>query len=111
MDKTFTKMTVAGCLLAASVSVHAALDDKAALQLMNKAQCAACHTLDKKGVGPAYLEVAKKRKSEKDAVAMLVKKVREGGTGVYGPIPMPPNPKANISDDDIKLMVEWILSK
>ena len=89
----------------------AAFDDKKAQEVMNKAGCAACHALDKKGVGPAYTEVAKKRKGEKDASAMLVKKIRDGGTGAYGQIPMPPNSSGQISDDELKAMVNWVLTK
>ena len=89
----------------------AAFDDKKAQEVMNKAGCAACHALDKKGVGPAYTEVAKKRKGEKDAAAMLVKKIRDGGTGAYGQIPMPPNSTSQISDDELKAMVNWVLTK
>ena len=78
---------------------------------MNKAGCAACHTIHTKGVGPAYMDVASKRKGEKDAVAMLVKKVRDGGVGAYGQIPMPPNSASQISDDELKAMVNWVLTK
>jgi len=89
----------------------ATLDDKQALEVMNKAGCAACHAIDKKILGPAYTEVAKKRKNEPDAAAMLEKKIREGGVGAYGSIPMPPNPASKISDDDLKAMVKWVLAK
>jgi cytochrome c len=70
--------------------------------------CAACHAVDKKLVGPAYVEVAAKYKGDKDAVAKLTKKVKEGGSGVWGQIPMPPNvaiPTADITD-----LVTWILT-
>jgi len=104
-------LSVAGALALISVGANAAIDDKKAAEIMKKAGCAACHSVDKKGVGPAYKDVAKKRKGEKDSVAMLTKKVRAGGTGAYGQIPMPPNPKEKISDDEVKAMVEWVLSK
>ena len=58
---------------------------------MNKAGCLACHTKDKKVVGPAYKDVAAKYKGQ-DVTAKLMEKVRKGGSGVYGPVPMPPNP-------------------
>lgn len=103
--------SVAGALVLMSTGANAAIDDKKATEIMAKAGCSACHTIDKKLVGPSYKEVAKKHKGAKDAVAMLAKKVREGGTGAYGQIPMPPNPKDKISDDDLKSMVEWVLSK
>ncbi len=89
----------------------AVLDDTKAQEIMAKAGCAACHAIDKKGVGPAYTDVAKKRKGEPGAAAMLVKKVRDGGVGAYGQIPMPPNPASKISDDELKTMIEWVLTK
>ncbi|MBI2961389.1 MAG: c-type cytochrome [Betaproteobacteria bacterium] len=105
-------ISVAGAVALASVAAAGAgLSDKSAMDLMAKAGCTACHSVDKKGVGPAYKEVAKKRKGEKDAVAVLEKRVRSGGAGVYGPIPMPPNPKEKISDKDLHEMVEWVLRR
>jgi cytochrome c len=101
-----------GLLLAAGLFVaggaHAALDNKAAEELMKKDGCAACHAVDKKIVGPAYQEVAAKYKGDAGAAAKLADKVKKGGTGVWGQIPMPPN--AQVSDADVKSLVEWILS-
>src|SRR6266568_1592247 len=78
-------------LIAAAVSLcsGAALAADAE-QLLKEKACLSCHTLDKKLVGPAYKEVAAKYKSRKDAEAYLSKKIREGSTGVWGAIPMPP---------------------
>ncbi|MGV8892124.1 MAG: c-type cytochrome [Burkholderiaceae bacterium] len=77
--------------------------------LATKNGCMACHSIDKKILGPAYKDVAKKYKGNADAVAMLSKKIKEGGSGVWGPIPMPANgPK--VSDADIKIMAEWVLA-
>lgn len=87
-----------------------ALDAKSADAMMAKAGCNACHAVDKKGVGPSYKDVAKKRKAEANAAETLVKKVRDGGAGVYGQVPMPPNPAAKIGDEDVKKLVAWILS-
>jgi cytochrome c len=87
------------------------LDDTAALALMKKAGCASCHSVDRKGVGPAYKDVAAKRKGQKDAAAVMAEKVRKGGSGVYGPVPMPANPAATVSDDEIRQMVAWVLTK
>ena len=101
----------AGAFAVLSGTGHAAIDDKTATSLMAKAQCAACHNVEQKLVGPSYKQVAEKHRGDAGAVATLVKKVREGGTGVYGQIPMPPNPKNKISDDDLKKLVEWVLSK
>ena len=103
--------SVAGALVLMSTGANAAMDDKKAIELMNKGGCAACHTVDKKLVGPSYKEVAKKHKGQKDAVTLLTKKVRAGGAGVYGQIPMPPNPTDKISDADLKALVDWVLSK
>ena len=78
------------------------------LALAQKNACLACHQVDKKVVGPAYKDVAAKYKGDKTAEAKLVKKVKEGGKGVWGEIPMPPN--AQVKDEDIKTIVHWILS-
>ena len=75
---------------------------------MTKAGCMACHTKDKKLVGPAFKEIAAKYKGQ-DATAKLMAKVRAGGSGVYGPVPMAPNPPDKISDADLKSAVEYIL--
>jgi len=96
---------------AAPAAETAALDDTKALAIMNRAGCAGCHAIDKKILGPSYAEVARKRKAERGAAAMLMKKIREGGAGAYGSIPMPPNPASKISDDDLKAMVAWVLTK
>jgi cytochrome c len=75
---------------------------------MNKAGCMACHTKDKKLVGPAFKEIAAKYKGQ-DVVATLMQKVRTGGKGNFGPIPMAPNPPEKINDADLKAAVEFIL--
>ena len=75
---------------------------------MNKAGCMACHTKDKKLVGPAFKDIAAKYKGQ-DVVARLVDKVRKGGAGSFGPIPMAPNGPDKISDDELKAAVELIL--
>ena len=78
---------------------------------MTKAGCLACHTKDKKLVGPAYKDVAAKYKGQADAVAKLSEKVRKGGSGVYGPVPMPPTLADKISDADLKTAIEWVLKQ
>ena len=77
--------------------------------MAKKYNCLACHQLDKKVVGPAYKDVAKKYKGNAGAEAMLIQKVKKGGGGVWGPIPMPPN--AAVPDADVKALVEWILKQ
>ena len=99
-------LSVAALLTAGTA--HAALDTAAAEAMMKKDGCAACHALDKKLVGPAYVEVAAKYKGDKDAVAKLTKKVKEGGSGVWGQIPMPPN--VAVPTADITELVTWILT-
>ena len=85
-----------------------AVDPKAAEALAQKSGCIACHNVDKKVIGPAYKDVAAKYKADKDAAAKLADKVKKGGSGVWGQIPMPPN--AQVSDADIKTLVAWVLS-
>lgn len=75
---------------------------------MNKAGCMACHQKDKKLVGPAFKDIAAKYKGQ-DVAAKLAEKVRKGGSGVYGPVPMPPNTPDKINDADLKSAVEFIL--
>src|SRR5712691_10248066 len=77
--------------------------------LAKKDGCTACHAIDKKLVGPAYKEVAAKYRGDKSAEAKLIEKVKKGGTGVWGQIPMPPN-SPQVKDEDIKTIVHWILS-
>lgn len=74
--------------------------------LAKKHNCLACHTVDKKLVGPSYKEIAKKYKGQ-NVAAQLEQKVKKGGQGVWGPVPMPPN--AAVPDADIKKLVDWVL--
>ena len=77
-------------------------------ELAKKNNCTACHKVDAKLVGPAYKDVAAKYKADKGAEAKLIEKVKKGGMGVWGPVPMPPN--AAVKDEDIKTLVKWILA-
>ncbi len=79
----------------------------ASLALAQKNACMACHASDKKLVGPAYQEVAKKYAGQKDAEANLAKSIKAGGSGKWGPVPMPA--QANLSDADAKTLAAWIL--
>lgn len=76
--------------------------------LAQKSGCLACHAVDKKIVGPSYKEVANKYRADKGAEAKLVDKVKKGGQGAWGPVPMPPN--THVADADIKTLVKWILA-
>ena len=77
-------------------------------KLAQASGCSTCHNPDKKLIGPAYKDIAAKYRNNKGAAADLVKKVKAGGKGVWGDIPMPPN--AHIKDEDIKTLVAWILA-
>jgi cytochrome c len=76
--------------------------------LAQKNACLSCHGVDKKIVGPAFKDVAKKYAGDKSAQAKLVAKVKTGGKGVWGDIPMPPNPQ--VSEADSNKIVAWVLS-
>ena len=78
-------------------------------ELAKKHACFACHTLDKKMVGPSYKDVAAKYRSDKEAGKKLALKVKNGSQGVWGTIPMPPN--TAVPDADIDTLVKWILSQ
>jgi cytochrome c len=77
--------------------------------LLKKHACLSCHAVDKKLVGPPYKDVAAKYRTQKDAQKLLVEKVKKGGVGVWGQIPMPPNPA--VPDADLNTMVKWILGQ
>ncbi len=77
-------------------------------ELAKSKGCLACHAVDKKILGPAFKDVAQKYSGQKDAEAKLAEKVVKGGSGVWGQIPMPPNPK--VSADEANKLVRWILS-
>ena len=93
-------------VLAALAAVSApALADQA---LANAKNCMACHAADKKLVGPSYKDVAAKYAGQKDAVDRLAVKIMKGGSGVWGPVPMPAN--AQVSDADAKKLAAWGLT-
>ena len=93
-------------IMAAMAAISApALADEALAKSKN---CMACHAADKKLVGPAYKEVAKKYAGDAKAVDMLATKIVKGGSGVWGAIPMPAN--TQVSEADAKKLATWILS-
>jgi cytochrome c len=98
---------VVGMVAGLAGTAQAALDNAAAEAMMKKDGCAACHAIDRRIVGPALADVAARYRGDKDAVAKLAKKVKAGGSGVWGPIMMPPN--SPVVDDDIEALVTWIL--
>ena len=76
--------------------------------LSQQKACAACHQIDVKVVGPSFKEIAAKYRGDDGAPANLAAKIKSGGSGVWGNIPMPPN--SHVSDDEIAVLVAWILS-
>ena len=80
----------------------------ASSELQRKYNCSGCHADERKLVGPSYNDVAAKYKGKKDAEANLIAKVKSGGSGVWGPVPMPPN--ASVPDADLAAMVKAILA-
>jgi len=80
----------------------------ASMELAQKSSCMACHAADRKLVGPAYQDVAKKYAKQKDAEAMLAASIKAGGSGKWGPVPMPA--QAALSDADAKTLAKWVLA-
>lgn len=76
--------------------------------LVMGSDCKACHTLSTKSVGPTYKDVAKKYKDNKDAQAILTKKILKGGSGVWGEVAMPAHP--SLTEKEVNEMTKWILS-
>jgi cytochrome c len=107
MKALLMMVAAAGSLLVATQA--GAVDAAAAQALAQKSGCLACHSVDKKIIGPAYKDVAAKYKGNKDAEAMLIAKVSKGGSGVWGPMPMPAN-SPQVSAENIKTLVQWVLS-
>ena len=103
MKTIATAVLAAASLAVASSALADQLED-----MMKKYGCNACHAEDKKVIGPSYKDVAAKYKGDAGAVAKLSEKVKKGGSGVWGPVPMPPN--TQVPDADVKKMVELILA-
>ena len=101
MKSVVISALVAAALLASAPAL-------ANLELAKKSNCLACHAVATKVVGPSYQEVAKKYAGDKTAEAKLIDKVKKGGSGAWGAIPMPPN--AQVKDADIATLVKWILA-
>lgn len=97
------RMAVAGLALASGVHVQASE------QLMERSGCIACHRVDQKLIGPAFKEVAARYRGDSEAVSYLMRKIREGGEGVWGDVPMQPNGTEKITDADLRLVVDWLL--
>ena len=101
MKNTAIGLATAACLVLAGAA-------QANEKLLQASGCTACHSVDKKLIGPAYKDVAAKYRGNKGAEADLIAKVKAGSKGVWGDIPMSPN--AHVKDEDIKALVQWILA-
>ena len=95
-------------LAVATIAASGAALADAGEDMLKKNGCTACHAIDKKVIGPAYQDVAMKYKGDASAPAKLHEKVKKGGSGVWGQVPMPPN--TQVSDADITTMVAYILA-
>lgn len=101
MNRKISTVLLSLAALVASLPAHANL------ALAQKHACMACHTVDKKLVGPAYAEVAKKYAGQADAVDKVTANIKAGGSGKWGPVPMPA--QAALSDADAKALATWVL--
>jgi len=100
--------TLVTCLFVSAGLLASAGNALASDALAKKYNCLACHAADKKLIGPSYKDVAAKYKGNAGAEAKLIGKVKNGGSGAWGQIPMPPN--ASVPDADVKALVKWIMS-
>ena len=100
MKAVYVAMLAAGVVMAGQAQA-----DEALAKAKN---CMACHAIDKKVVGPAYKDVAAKYKGDKTAVATLAAKIKAGGKGVWGEIPMPPN---NVTPEEATKLATWVLAQ
>lgn len=87
---------------------HFAFSNDMGKQLAQDNGCLACHSVKIKILGPSYQDIAKKYKNDKKSKAMLIQKIKNGGTGNWGNIPMPGHPR--IKNEDLDKIVTWILS-
>ena len=95
-------------LITLALTLSVAAPAMADLALATSKNCMACHAVDKKLVGPAYKDVAAKYAGQKDAVDKLAAKIIKGGSGVWGPVPMPAN--AQVNDAEAKKLAAWIMT-
>ena len=99
------KARIATGLLLALAGIQAA---QASAELAQQKTCMACHAIDRKVVGPSYRDVAAKYAGQRDAVDRLAEKIMRGGSGVWGAVPMPANPK--VSPTEARQLAAWVLS-
>ena len=101
--------TILVAIATLAAGVAASTPALADMQLATAKNCMACHAVDKKLVGPSYKDIAAKYAGQADAVDKLATKVMKGGSGVWGPVPMPAN--AQVSADEAKKLVTWLLTQ
>lgn len=107
MNIRFPLLTLAiGCLTALSTPAHAQANDD---DLYKSKNCMACHRVDRNTLGPAFKAIAAKYASDANAEAYLSKKIREGGVGVWGQVPMPAQPQVNEAES--VTLARWILKQ
>jgi cytochrome c len=100
-------MTQALLIVTAFVLGVSAAPASASPQLAQKYACTACHAVDKKLVGPAFADVARKYAGQADAQATVMANIKAGGAGKWGPVPMPA--QASVPEADLKALAAWIL--
>lgn len=96
-------------LITLAMTLSVAAPAMADLALATSKNCMACHAIDKKLVGPAYKDVAAKYAGQKDAADKLAAKIMKGGSGVWGPVPMPANTQVN--EAEAKKLAAWVLTQ
>lgn len=97
-----------GVLVLLAAAQVQAVDMKAAGALAQQKACLACHALDRKVVGPAFKDVAKRYKGKAAMVDAMAVKIKKGGAGAWGTIPMPAN---NVSDAEAKMLAQWVMAQ
>jgi len=101
---------VIGAIATVSLAALSTTPAHASEAIAKKARCVSCHAVDKKRVGPAYRDVAAKYRGDAGAPERLAAKVRAGGSGVWGQVPMLPHPVEQISDEDLHAVIGWVLA-
>ncbi|SPC17508.1 c-type cytochrome [Cupriavidus taiwanensis] len=104
MKKEWMALAAVGAILPGAALAATAAEMQA---LADKSGCFSCHGMQSKLVGPGFAEVAARYKGDSQAAASLAKKIREGGKGAWGRIPMPPH--GNLGEDDARKLAEWVL--
>jgi cytochrome c len=104
-----TKKNIAALAIATAAGLFITGAASASEDLFKKSACVSCHAVDKKLVGPALKDIAAKYKTQKGADVMLAGKIKKGGAGVWGVIPMPAN--AAVSDEDALTLSKWVLTQ